>query len=67
MSVNETSTRFRFGANGTKALIDASDSDVWRSFNVRRAGRENPLSVSKLARSCANVVSVCRFVRARVV
>lgn len=67
MSVNETSTRLMFGTNGIKALIDASESDVWRSFNVRRAGRENPFSISKLARSCANVVSVCKFVRVRVV
>ena len=67
MSVNETSTRLRFGTNGVKVLIDASESDVWRSFNVRRAGRENPVSVSKSARSCANVVSVWRFVRVRVI
>lgn len=60
MSVNETSTRLMFGTSGIKTLIDASESDVWRSFNVRRAGSENPFSVSKLERSCANVVSVCR-------
>ena len=67
MSVNETSARLRIGTSGIRALIDVSESDVWRSFNVRRAGRENPLSVSKSERSCANAVSVYGLVRERVV
>lgn len=66
MSVNETSTRVRFGANGTRALTEVSDSDVWRSFSVRRAGREKALSVSNSKRSCVNAVSVYRLVRVRV-
>jgi hypothetical protein len=58
MPVNETSTRLRFGTNVIRVSIEESESDVWRSFNVRRAGRENSFSVSKLVRSCANAVSV---------
>ena len=58
MPVNETSTRLTFGANVIRVSIEESESDVWRSFNVRRAGKENPFSVSKLVRSCANAVSV---------
>ena len=66
MSVNETSMRLRFGTNGIRVLIEASESDVWRNFNVRRAGRENPSSVSKSVRSSLNALSVYRLVRMRV-
>lgn len=62
MSVKETSTRLTLGINGLRALTEVSDSDVWRSFNVRSAGRENPVSFSNSVRSCANAVSVYRSV-----
>jgi hypothetical protein len=62
MYVNETSMRLRFGTNEIRGLIEASESDVWRSFNVRRAGKLT-LSLSRAVRSCANVGSVYRLVR----
>jgi hypothetical protein len=67
MSVNETSIRLTLGTSRTRVLTEPSDSDVWRNFNVRSTGRENPLSFSNSARSCANAASVCRSVRACVV
>jgi hypothetical protein len=67
MSVNETSTRLTLGTNRMRALTEASDNDVRHNFNVRSAGRDNPLSFSNSVRKCANVASVCRSVRASMV
>lgn len=65
MSVNEMSTRRRFGTSGIKALIEVSDREVWRSLNVRRAGREKGPLVSSSVCSFATAASVYKAVRIR--
>jgi hypothetical protein len=58
MFVNEMSTRLRFGTSGTKALIELSDREVWRSLSVLRAGREKVPWVSSSVCSFAAAASV---------
>ena len=65
MSVNEMSTRRRFGNSGMKALIEVSDREVWHILNVRRAGRENVPLVSSSVCSFATAESVYKAVRTR--
>lgn len=67
MPVNETSTRRRFGTSGIKALIELSDREVWRSLNVRRAGREKIPLVRSSVCSFATAVSVYKVVRIRAI